>query len=92
MERVVQAPAVWTDRRGETMLPPQEVNKMLALQALEWGGGPSASAGSWAAAAYGTGVPATRRLEADGRQGSGQRIGASPAVDRRAVLPARVAL
>lgn len=37
MERVVQAPEVWTDRRGETMLAPQEVHKMLALQALGWG-------------------------------------------------------
>jgi transposase len=37
MERVVQAPEVWTDRRGEKMLAPQEVQKMLALQALGWG-------------------------------------------------------
>ncbi|WP_399679814.1 helix-turn-helix domain-containing protein [Xenophilus sp.] len=38
MEEVIeQALSVETGRRGETMLAPQEVHKMLALQALGWG-------------------------------------------------------
>ena len=37
MEEVVQALKVEADRRGETMLAPQEVQKMLALKALGWG-------------------------------------------------------
>lgn len=37
MEEVVQALKVEEGRRSETMLAPQEVQKMLALQALGWG-------------------------------------------------------
>lgn len=37
MEELVQAPQVVSDRGGEWMLAPQEVQKMLALHALGWG-------------------------------------------------------
>lgn len=37
MEEVFQAPQVEAGRGGETMLAPQEVQRMLALQALGWG-------------------------------------------------------
>jgi transposase len=37
MEEVFQAPQVEADRGSETMLAPQEVQRMLALQALGWG-------------------------------------------------------
>lgn len=37
MEEVFQAPQVAADRGSETMLAPQEVQRMLALQALGWG-------------------------------------------------------
>jgi transposase len=37
MEEVFQAPQVEAGRGSETMLAPQEVQKMLALQALGWG-------------------------------------------------------
>lgn len=37
MEEVFQAPQVEAGRRSETMLAPQEVQRMLALQALGWG-------------------------------------------------------
>ena len=37
MEEVFQAPQVAAGRRSETMLAPQEVQRMLALQALGWG-------------------------------------------------------
>lgn len=37
MEEVFQAPQVVTGRGSETMLAPQEVQRMLALQALGWG-------------------------------------------------------
>jgi transposase len=36
-EAIKQAPSVEVDRGGETMLAPQEVQKMLALSALGWG-------------------------------------------------------
>jgi hypothetical protein len=37
MEEVFQAPQVAAGRGSETMLAPQEVQRMLALQALGWG-------------------------------------------------------
>ena len=37
MEEVFQAPQVAAGRGRETMLAPQEVQRMLALQALGWG-------------------------------------------------------
>ena len=37
MEEMVQALKVESGRRGETLLAPQEVQKMLVLQALGWG-------------------------------------------------------
>ncbi len=37
MEEVFQAPQVAAGRGSETMMAPQEVQKMLALQALGWG-------------------------------------------------------
>lgn len=37
MEEVIQAPQVAAGRGSETMLAPQEVQRMLALQALGWG-------------------------------------------------------
>jgi hypothetical protein len=38
MEEVFQAPQVAAGRGSETMLAPQEVQRMLALSALGWGG------------------------------------------------------
>lgn len=37
MEEVFQAPQVAAGRGSETMLAPQEVQRMVALQALGWG-------------------------------------------------------
>ena len=37
MEEVFQAPKVAAGRGSETMLAPQEVQRMLALSALGWG-------------------------------------------------------
>jgi hypothetical protein len=37
MQEVFQAPQIAAGRGGETMLAPQEVRRMLALQAPGWG-------------------------------------------------------
>ena len=64
MEEVFQAPQGDMGGGSETMLAPQEVQRMLALQALGWGG-QAHQPGAGLQPQHGAAVPAARRLAAE---------------------------